>query len=320
MEQFSFAAAREKQRNAAFRMFDGWSLDPSLFESKETITLVEIHSIREMLCDTFFEAINQSTGMRDARNVSPKDIKLARRLIEMIQIVENRVVADPRRRPWNQSCEEHAIQVGILARLFAEQLGLDPNKLEITGLVHDIGRYASHHPWIHGIAGLDLLDFLGFHNDYKIVSYSHLEAGAPLLGATQDNWVEILNMPNLQDEVNKLSITEVIIVLADMSKKSIEEPEGSGRFVNCFTNPIDGVFVSGLRRLDEKRRRTFQQQNISQINIHDKKQLFEVFRIDPNMGIYIGLCWILMRRIVREGIVFEGKDGIIAKAQELYKK
>lgn len=318
MARFDFDKARRNLRSTVGQLYKLWKENPSSVEREGTPTKKEITSIERGLCADFYEHVAISKGLSVGQDVSLQDIALVRRILGAIQPLEDHFIADPHRRAWNPSCVEHSMQVGVLARVLAEQLGLDANKIEVMGLVHDIGRYASHHPWIHGLAGMDLLKLLGFCEEYTIIPYSHLEAGASLLGATPENFEEMLNTPEIQDEVNRISIQEIVIALADMAKKGIEKPKGSGNFVNTFANPLEGVFVSGLRRLTDEQKQVVQ--HINPLDIKGTEQLLQVFRINGNMGMYLGLCWFFMKRLMKEGVVFESNDGVIARAQEIYDK
>jgi len=292
LERFNFSGAREKLIDKANALNTEWGKSPAAFEGKPTITPKEINSIRNKLAERFLAKGSYDFLRREG--FSQQDVKNARSVILALQSIEEAVIPDPKRRPWNSSCQEHADQVAILARLFAEQLhpkNTDwQNKLEIFGLVHDIGRYVSHHPWIHGTEGMQILSFLDFEWDFSSIAYYHLEAGAPILGATPDNWEAILNAPNLLAEIARTALPLIIITLADMAKKSVEEPAGSGKFVNRFADPMEGVFVSGLRRLNEVQKIAVR--NVNLADIQSKEQLLEIYRVDKRMGMYLGLCWL----------------------------
>lgn len=318
MARFDFAAARKELRSKTTRLFETWRENPSLIEGKVVISREEISLIQRSLYDDFFWLVKQSPGLRNGQNVNSQDIALVRRILGAIQPLEDHFVADPQRRAWNLSCVEHSLQVGILARLLAERLWLDTKKMEVVGLIHDIGRFVSHHPLIHGLAGMELLGVLGFCEEYAIMSYSHLEAGASYLGATIENWEEIICSDNVQEEINSCPLPEIVIKIADMAKRGIEEPEGSGNFVNIFANPLEGTFVSGLRRLNDEQKRTVE--HINPLDIQGKEQLLQIFHINREMGMYLGLCWFFMERVLKEGVVFEGNDGVIARAQERFNK
>ncbi|OGZ23642.1 MAG: hypothetical protein A3A08_02130 [Candidatus Nealsonbacteria bacterium RIFCSPLOWO2_01_FULL_41_9] len=299
MEEFDFSSAREKLMDEANALAAKWRKNPTDFEGKPTITPLEMRSIRNKLAEKFLA--DGSYDFLRRKGFLPKDVRNARSIILALQPIEEEVIPDPKRRPWNSSCQEHADQVGILARLFAEQLqpkNTDwQNKLEIEGLVHDIGRYASHHPWIHGTEGAQLLSFLNFKKDFEHVAYYHLEAGAPILGATPDNWEAILNAPNIMAEIARTDLSLIIIALADMAKKSVEEPAGSGKFVNWFADPMEGVFVSGLRRLTKPQKLAVR--NINPADIQSKEQLLEIYRVDKQMGTYLGLCFMFKQYLIK---------------------
>lgn len=209
---------------------------------------------------------------------------------------------------WDQSCMEHSMQVGALARVIGEELKVSHlNKLESAGLLHDVGRCASHDPWIHGLAGVEILTTLGFDSEFTSIAYAHLEAGAALLGATPENWPQILEARKLEQEIDSLPSFYVIIAVADMAKK-----EGK------ICDPMEGVFESGLRRLSERQR--VEALKIDPSQIRSRGELLGICKIDPKMGMYLGLCFLLKERLAREGIVFEGENGVITKAQKACKE
>lgn len=251
-------------------------------------------------------------------DISLGDVSNALAMVEAIQPFEDTFISQPESRPWNLSCAEHCVQVGTLARVIGEEIF--PNhylKLEVMGLLHDVGRFASHHPWVHGLAGCELLEAIGFGQELIGPAYSHLEAGAPLLGVTPENWPQILEAENLQAELDHLPLTAVIIAVADMAKKSVEEPAGSGRFVNRLCDPLEGVFVSGLRRLSRERAAALTDINPLKIS---GRQLRGLYKLDSKMGMYLGLCWLFRKKLVSCGVVFEGEDGVIDTAKRVLAK
>lgn len=218
------------------------------------------------------------------------------------------ILSEIRTPAWNNSCIEHSKQTAALARIIANKIpSCRRNKEAIAsmGLLHDIGCCVSQDKWIHGLAGSLFLAELNFPLSYSNIAYTHLEAGAPLLGATPENWSQILAADNLREEIDSLYLPDVIIAVADMAKIGIETPPGSGQFVNELSDPLEGVFVSGLRRLPEDRAKAVQEANINLCEIGGPEDLQRIHGIDPQIGLYLGLCWLLKDRLMHEGVLFK---------------
>jgi putative nucleotidyltransferase with HDIG domain len=66
----------------------------------------------------------------------------------------------------NASWVQHCLAVSRLAAYFSEtfavKYALDPDFIRCAALLHDIGRYKTHHPVLHGVEGYKLLVDLGY--------------------------------------------------------------------------------------------------------------------------------------------------------------
>lgn len=310
MKKFSFNDQRKNLEGAVNIMLLRWTEDPSKFEGKKTITPPEIKFIQDELMDDFFIPVVESSGLSGEDGPTDEDMCLVEEMIGKIGDAENLIITDPARRPWNASCKDHAKRVAIVAREIADQLNFNPREFFIRGLVHDIGRYASHHPWIHAAAGKDILNQLGFSSKYCQTALNHAEAGALLFGATPGNWDKLSQDFNLLAEANKVSLADAVLAIADMCQKAVEDPPGSNNFKSRFADPMEGVFTSGLRRLTQKQKELVK--NIDPLCI-DHWGLREVYRTEPRIGMYLGLCWLLKAKLAKQGVVFEG---VIERAEE----
>ncbi len=237
--------------------FDRWKNDPGAFENKQTLTGAEYGQITSQIKSSFFDRVRTS-GLATGEALSVEDLKLVHEIQEKIPQIEAEVIMDPKRRPWNDSCLEHARQAEAVALVMAEEINqsreakpLDINLVRSKAALHDIGRFASHHPLIHGMAGRDLLKVIGFAPEFRTTTLAHLEAGVGpyLVGIDPETWPKISSNPEeLGKIILSLPLEEIIVVLAEISSKGVETSSGSGKFVNQISDPIEGVTNAARRR------------------------------------------------------------------------
>ncbi|MEK7211236.1 MAG: HD domain-containing protein, partial [Patescibacteria group bacterium] len=273
---------------------------PAKFEKRDTITREQYLEIKNRLGGLFRDRIKKSQ-LSDGDNLTEDDLRLTIELIDAIGRIENAIIPEEKTRPWKPACVEHLKQVECVAETIADAImvmnpkeKLDRNRIKIKALIHDIGRFASHDPLIHGLAGRKLLKELGFSRKFFTTAIAHLEAGVGpyVVGITPKTWPEISNdPPRLHALLSDLPTEEIIIALADMAKIGIEDPPGSGTFVNKIADPIEGVAVSAKRRPGEK------------------------------STMYLGFAKALKDFLERKHhITFGDEDGITAKVQKRYEK
>lgn len=78
--------------------------------------------------------------------------------------------------PWTRHCHAVANAAQAVGALLADHHMIDVDSLWSTALLHDIGRYATHDPIMHGVEGYNLLMGLG-HEDAAFVCASHIVFG-----------------------------------------------------------------------------------------------------------------------------------------------
>lgn len=97
----------------------------------------------------------------------------------------------------------HCIAVSRLAAryadIFAIKYDLDKGFLETAALLHDIGRYKTHDPILHGLEGYRLLKGLGHHRE-AFVCASHILCGLEKDEAVQYGFPEKDFMPRTLEE------------------------------------------------------------------------------------------------------------------------
>jgi uncharacterized protein len=97
----------------------------------------------------------------------------------------------------------HCIAVSRLASryadIFAARYTLDKDFLRTAALLHDIGRYKTHDPILHGLEGYRLLTGLGHHKE-AFVCASHILCGLEKDEALQYGFPEQEFMPRTLEE------------------------------------------------------------------------------------------------------------------------
>ncbi len=78
--------------------------------------------------------------------------------------------------PWTRHCLAVADAAQAVGGLLTDHRALDVDSLWSMALLHDIGRYETHDPILHGVAGYKLLMGLG-HKDAAFVCASHVVFG-----------------------------------------------------------------------------------------------------------------------------------------------
>ena len=77
---------------------------------------------------------------------------------------------------WTQHCLAVADSATIISETLKEKVNLDIEFLRSAALLHDIGRYVTHDPILHGVEGYKLLTEMGYHKE-AFVCASHILYG-----------------------------------------------------------------------------------------------------------------------------------------------
>lgn len=160
------------------REFNKWQENPGLYEDKDTITSNEYRALKRILKEKFGILVEASGLSKSEGEISDDDLNLARTIVDTIQEIEDETIPDDGRRPWNTSVRQHVTQVAAFSRIMSEESGIgDPKRIEVKGLLHDLGRSVTHHPVHHLLAGRELGKTLGLAADIRRTMLAHGEAG-----------------------------------------------------------------------------------------------------------------------------------------------
>lgn len=86
------------------------------------------------------------------------------------------------RTSYSQNVLVHCLEVGHLARIMAEEVGIDPAKARKAGFFHDIGKAMDHETQgTHTQIGYTILKKFGFDEDVAQVALTHHDTNPPLL-------------------------------------------------------------------------------------------------------------------------------------------
>jgi uncharacterized protein len=79
---------------------------------------------------------------------------------------------------WIRHCNAVSRVAARMAEIITPKRGIDTNYLKVGALLHDIGRYKTHDPILHGVEGYRLLMGLG-HRREAFICASHVLCGMP---------------------------------------------------------------------------------------------------------------------------------------------
>ena len=85
---------------------------------------------------------------------------------------------------WMRHCKAVSCVAARVGALMPPKYGLDLEYLRVGALLHDIGRYKTHDPIMHGVEGYRLLTSLGHHREAFICA-SHVLCGMPRTEASR---------------------------------------------------------------------------------------------------------------------------------------
>lgn len=109
--------------------------------------------------------------------------------------------------PWTRHCYAVASAAERVGAMLPGSTGVDLDTLWSFGLLHDIGRCATHHPIGHGVEGYRLLSSLGYH-EAAFVCVAHVGFGLSAAEAS------LLGLP--EREFVPQTYEERIVCLADL--------------------------------------------------------------------------------------------------------
>lgn len=79
-------------------------------------------------------------------------------------------------RLWILHCKAAASLALKLGKSFPDEAGMRPERLEVLGLMHDVGRSVTNHPVDHGLAGWQILNMRG-HQPEAYFCAAHVKFG-----------------------------------------------------------------------------------------------------------------------------------------------
>lgn len=143
---------------------------------------------------------------------------------------------------WSRHCRAVAQSADRAAPLLAGVFDLDTEFLWRASLLHDIGRFATHDPVLHGVEGFRLLTVLGHEHEARVCA-SHI-----LFGLTAEEASE-LGLPPL-DFVPR-TFEERLVPLLDYLIEFDRPTTLESRFVGLRARNADNAyFMSRLGRAE----------------------------------------------------------------------
>lgn len=146
--------------------------------------------------------------------------------------------------PWAQHCYAVANAAATVGALLRGARAVDLDALWSFALLHDIGRYATHDPILHGVEGYNLMMSLGRH-DVAFVCASHVLFGIPEDEAT------LFGLPARSFEPR--STEEHIVPLVDFLIEGTRPTTLGLRFASLRErNTGNTAFISRLDRAQQR--------------------------------------------------------------------
>jgi hypothetical protein len=183
---------------------------------------------------------------------------------------------------------------------------------------------------MHLLAGRDLLGELGFSHPFQRTAVAHGEAGvgAYMYGVTGETWPNINANPEaLRAAIAQLPIEEVVIAVADMSKRSYIK---DGQFQNEIDDSFTGLASAAKRRLTTPNGEPDDSvlTALGSQDSEERQRAMQTLRglgaTETNvnqMAMYYGWMSALRERIeIEYGVKFKGENGVIESAKERYTK
>jgi uncharacterized protein len=145
---------------------------------------------------------------------------------------------------WANHCMAVGKVAAAFAPIFAEKCNSHPGFLQTAALLHDIGRYKTHDPVLHGVEGYWLLKSLGFPSE-AFVCASHIFYGLNKMEAAQ------YGLP--EEDFFPQSFEERLIPLADFLVEFDRATTLDDRFTSLRSRNKGNDFF--LSKLDYAQRR-----------------------------------------------------------------
>jgi len=155
--------------------------------------------------------------------------------------------------PWTRHCLAVADAAEAVGALLGDHHAIDIDSLWSAALLHDIGRYATHDPIMHGIEGYSLLMNLGY-EDEAFVCASHIVFGlraseAARFGLPARDFIPRTSMQRIVPLVDLLLEGERATTLAMRFTSLRERNVGNEQFLGMLDRAHDEA-ASCLAQLD----------------------------------------------------------------------
>lgn len=247
---FAFTIGTAKQIGKALRAYTEGSEE---FSGRERITTENYHSIRAALIGTYREKVLAS-NLATKDPPTEDDIWLVYGILSATGDLQQDIIPNRRQRTWTFATQLHWRQTDIVAMVTATMINennkrevkLDVNRIRVKALIHDVGRFASNDPILHGPLGGLLLKSLGFHSDYITSTLAHLRSGmGPNKLVNEISMEKLLTRETekVQAVFDSFSLEEMIIALADMSKEQNFDTEAltpnAGALAGRIAHPVE---------------------------------------------------------------------------------
>jgi uncharacterized protein len=144
-----------------------------------------------------------------------------------------------KRAAWVKHCLAVADSATKLGRFIESQYAIDRDYLWSAALLHDIGRYVTHDPIMHGVEGYNLLSKLG-HEEEAFVCASHILFGLEASEAVQ------FGLP-ARDFIPR-TIEQRIVPLVDLMVEGVQPTSLDRRFSSLRKRYVESSFL--MDRLD----------------------------------------------------------------------
>ena len=140
---------------------------------------------------------------------------------------------------WVKHCFAVADSASRLGHVIESRYAIDRQYLWSTDLLHDIGRYITHDPIMHGVEGYNLLFKLG-HEEEAFVCASHILFGLEASEAVQFGLPARDFIPH--------TIEQRIVPLVDLMVEGVQPTTLDRRFSSLRKRYVDNRFL--MDRLD----------------------------------------------------------------------
>jgi len=146
--------------------------------------------------------------------------------------------------PWIKHCLAVSSLANYFANIFATRHPVNIDFIRTAALLHDIGRFKTHHPIMHGVEGYNLLTELGYVKEAFICA-SHILYGLSSSEAEQ------YGLPN--NDFIPISFEERLIPLVDFLVEHDRPVLLRERFENLRNrNRNNHIFLLKLNKAEQK--------------------------------------------------------------------